>query len=830
MHMERRSKWQGWITRIFLAVLVASTVSLIGQTKADAATSVNLSWGASSGATGYKLYYQADSSTQPFKGTGAAQGAAPITMGNVTSTTLSGLDPAHNYYAAVTAFNASGESGYSNVVTILESVAPTVSLTAPANGSTASGTMSVTASATDNIGVTKVEFYVNGTLAATDTASPYVYSWNTANLAAGTYTLMAKAYDAAGNVGTSSTISTSVVKDTTAPSVSLTSPASGATLSGTAAVSATASDNIGVTKVEFYAGSTLLGATNISPYSYSWNTSTMANGSYSITAKAYDAAGNVTTSSAAAVQLSNSTVTPPPPTAAGSIWSATTVPGLVDAGADSSVELGVKFRSDVSGYINGIRFYKASTNTGTHVGTLWSATGTKLASATFSNETASGWQQVNFATPVAVTANTVYVASYHSSTGHYSDDKSFFTGKGVDNATLHALADGVSGYNGVYAYGSSTLFPNLGYSGSNYWVDVAFSSTGTGSGGGSTTPTLSSISLTPASQTLAKGGTQQLTLTGTYTDGSTQSLTGATWTSSNTAVATVTSSGLATAVSAGTSTISATLSGVTGSTALTVPAPATVLAITTSTLAGGTQNSVYSAALAATGGTTPYLWSIASGALPAGVTLNGSTGYISGTPTANGSFSFTVQATDASSTKQSATKALTLTIAAAPTTTNTSVWSASTVPSTVDSGPDSAVELGMKFRSDVSGYITGIRFYKASTNTGTHVANLWTATGTKLASATFSAESASGWQQVNFATPVAITANTVYVASYHTNGGHYSDDMNFFSGKGADNAPLHALADGTSGFNGLYAYGSSSTFPNQGYNASNYWVDVVFHP
>ena len=80
----------------------------------------------------------------------------------------------------------------------------------------------------------------------------------------------------------------------------------------------------------------------------------------------------------------------------------------------------------------------------------------------------------------------------------------------------------------------------------------------------------------------------------------------------------------------------------------------------------------------------------------------------------------------------------------------------------------------MKFRSDSSGYITGIRFYKASTNTGTHVGNLWTSTGTRLATATFTSETASGWQQVNFATPVAITANTVYVASYHTNVGHYN--------------------------------------------------------
>ena len=75
---------------------------------------------------------------------------------------------------------------------------------------------------------------------------------------------------------------------------------------------------------------------------------------------------------------------------------------------------------------------------------------------TFSGETASGWQQVNFTTPVAITANTVYVASYHANTGHYSVNSNYFASAGVDNAPLHALANGVSGGNGVYAYGASS--------------------------------------------------------------------------------------------------------------------------------------------------------------------------------------------------------------------------------------------------------------------------------------------------------------------------------------------------------------------------------------
>lgn len=163
-----------------------------------------------------------------------------------------------------------------------------------------------------------------------------------------------------------------------------------------------------------------------------------------------------------------------------------------------------------------------------------------------------------------------------------------------------------------------------------------------------------------------------------------------------------------------------------------------------------------------------------------------------------------------------------------PLTAVTTLWPGSTVPVVVDGGPDNAVELGVKFRSDVAGNITGLRFYKASANTGTHVGNLWTSLGTLLATATFTGETASGWQQVNFATPVTITANTIYVASYHSNTGHFSYTDNYFSVNGVDNPPLHAPASGVSGGNGVSAYGASSVFPTQTSLARNYWVDVVW--
>ncbi len=138
----------------------------------------------------------------------------------------------------------------------------------------------------------------------------------------------------------------------------------------------------------------------------------------------------------------------------------------------SAVEVGVKFRSDVSGRVLGIRFHKLAGNDGTHTGTLWSATGEMLAQATFTNETESGWQEVRFAQPVDVQANTTYVASYHAPSGYYSATNEGFSSS-VDAAPLHAPSSDEAGGNGVYVYGPSG-FPTESYRASNYWVDVIF--------------------------------------------------------------------------------------------------------------------------------------------------------------------------------------------------------------------------------------------------------------------------------------------------------------------------------------------------------------------
>ena len=159
-----------------------------------------------------------------------------------------------------------------------------------------------------------------------------------------------------------------------------------------------------------------------------------------------------------------------------SIWTPSNTPNENTVADNLSVELGVKFKSSKDGIIKGIRFYKGSTaNGGTHIGSLWSQAGTLLASATFTNETSSGWQEVLFSTPVAVTANTIYVAAYLLPQGNYSRTYNYFLSSGYSNGnSLTAPLSTGAEPNGVYLYTNSSAFPDSTSGNSNYWVDVVF--------------------------------------------------------------------------------------------------------------------------------------------------------------------------------------------------------------------------------------------------------------------------------------------------------------------------------------------------------------------
>ena len=145
---------------------------------------------------------------------------------------------------------------------------------------------------------------------------------------------------------------------------------------------------------------------------------------------------------------------------------------VLTASDASEVNLGVRFEASAVGAIWGVKYYKGDGDIGTHVGSLWTSDGTLLASATFTNETSTGWQTVVFSDPVSIAAGTTYVVSYHSN-GHYSATSNYFDSDHT-NGALTAFA----GDNGVFTYSESNLFPTFTFNSTNYWVDVLFSSNG----------------------------------------------------------------------------------------------------------------------------------------------------------------------------------------------------------------------------------------------------------------------------------------------------------------------------------------------------------------
>jgi hypothetical protein len=209
---------------------------------------------------------------------------------------------------SVTGDNPAGATRFPNAAALFKQLfgatapantAPTVSVTSPAAGQTVSGTIAYSASATDDAGVSRVDFFIDALALPSDSTSPYGGSLDTRTLANGTHTLRAVAYDGqslsmASQVSINVQNAASTTPDTTAPSISLTSPADGAVLARKTSVymSASASDNVGVAAVEFIVNGQLACRLTASPYACSWFSGGRPQPSYTITGTAIDAAGN----------------------------------------------------------------------------------------------------------------------------------------------------------------------------------------------------------------------------------------------------------------------------------------------------------------------------------------------------------------------------------------------------------------------------------------------------------------------------------------------------------------------------------------------------------
>ena len=536
--------------------------------------------------------------------------------------------------------------------------------------------------------------------------------------------------------------------DSTRPQSTITSPAPGTEVHAgeTLVVSGNASDSgggvVAGVEVSVDGGATWHRANGRTSWSYTWTVSGFGN--FQIKSRAVDDTGNLEVAGAG-VTVSISCPC--------SIWNTSAVPAAASTTDTKAVNLGVKFRPDVNGYVTGIRYYRGPANGGTHAGSLWTAAGALLARATFTGETASGWQEVSFDSPVAVTAGTTYVASYFAPVGGYALNAFYFSFFDVLNPPLRALADGVEGGNGVFGYASASSFPNQSNKQSNYWVDVSFD------------PILR-VDTKPPTVTAASPA-----------DGAASV--------DNRVDVTVTFSEAMDSSTIGPATLSLRDGGGT-----LVPTSVSYDPVArTATMTPSTQLA-YSSAYTAT---------LVGG--PAGVK-------------------------DRAGNQLANDRVWTFTTLAPPVCPCT-LWSAADQPSLASSNDPKAVEVGVKFRADVAGYVRGVRFYKGAKNTGTHVGNLWSASGTRLARATFTGETATGWQEVVFDSPVAVAADTTYVASYFGPNGGYAVDTGYFASARVT-PPLRALRDGFAGGNGVFLYASASSFPTQTNQASNYWVDVVF--
>ena len=241
---------------------------------------------------------------------GAADLEAPY---QVAWSTLAVANGAHTLTAV--ARDAAGRETTAaavNVSVLNDLAAPTVALASPAAGTTVQGAVSVTATAADDIGVTSVQFLLDGApLGAADLEAPYEVVWPTPAGANGAHALSAVARDAAGRETTAAAVSITVMNDLAAPTVTLASPTAGTTVNGSVIVTATAADDVGVTSVQFLLDGAPLGDADAdAPYQITWPTLAGANGAHALTAVARDAAGRETTAATVNVSVLNDVAAP----------------------------------------------------------------------------------------------------------------------------------------------------------------------------------------------------------------------------------------------------------------------------------------------------------------------------------------------------------------------------------------------------------------------------------------------------------------------------------------------------------------------------------------
>lgn len=760
-------------------------------------------------------------------------------------------------------------------------------------------------------------------------------------------------------------VSATASTDHSPPTSAITAPIGSATVhvAMPVTITGTASDTggglVAGVEVSYDGGNTWHPATGTTSWTYTWVPVTT--GTATIKSRAVDDSANLETP-ADAVNV----------TVAGAICPCSLFvaqqPANTDLTDSMAYELGMQFEATAPGQITAIRYWRAANETGSHTGRIWSATGTQLASATFSGETASGWQTATLSTPLQILANTTYVVSVNANAYYVATNGGLASA--VVNSSLSSVADGANG-----VFGSPGVFPTSSYDNSNYFRDVAF------------TPTSQAVKVSGDNQVGAPGTVLAAPLVAEVLNPNGNPISGATVSFSVTAgggsvspaSALTNASGQASAVltlgGAGVNTVQATAAGVGSVSFRAVAQQDTVFVSQTPVVPNATDNVAYELgmkfqasepgqvtairywrAASETGTHTGRIWSTtgtqlasvafsgetASGwqiqALTSPLPIQANTTYVVSVNTnlyyaattgglassvtneyvssvadgANGvyggagafptssyqssnyfrdvSFSNTPSIIKTSGDAQTGAAGTTLpvplvvevrdananpvsgatvsfavtagggSISAASVVTNASGQASTTLTLGSTGGTDTvqataagfgsvnfnaislqntlftsqtpaianatdhvAYELGTKFQANAPGQISEIIYWKAPSETGTHTGKIWSATGTLLASVTFSGETASGWQVQPLTSPLTIQANTTYVVSVNANVYYVA------TGGGLASTVVHgdlsSVADGANG-----VYGNSGVFPSNSYNNTNYFRDVSFAP
>jgi hypothetical protein len=278
-------------------------------------------------------------------------------------------------------------------------------------------------------------------------------------------------------------------------------------------------------------------------------------------------------------------------------------------------------------------------------------------------------------------------------------------------------------------------------------------------------------------------------------------------------------------------TVTDTSSGITGTQSGISVAPAAPSNLTATAVSSSQINLTWGAPAGATGYEIERSLNATSGFVEVGTATT--TSYSDTGLTAGTTYYYQVIATGGGNLSGPSNTASATTTGSSPAT--ESIWGTSYAPkvnSYYDGSRGQTFELGVQFESNVAGEVTGVLFYKQRGTTGSNVGHLWSSSGTLLASATFSSETSSGWQQVSFSSPVSIAANTYYTVSYSTGSPLFYYDSGYFSHAGVTSgnltAPSYTDINGTILDNGVYNYGGD--FPIASQYSANFWVDLVFSP